>query len=84
MFSKPMAAVTLGAALSRCFPSRQRAYNAVVCYCSCFSHTTLLQCFVLLASILKKSLYPKQRDKQGAELNCSVVRANLTNHDLPR
>ena len=47
---KVLAGVTLDD-LSRCFLSKQRAYNAVVCDRSTCSHTTLLQRFVLGASL---------------------------------
>ena len=67
-----MTAVTLGG-LSRYFLSKQRAYNAVVCDRSSCSHTTLLQRFVLGARVCKKPYCPKQRDKQGSDLNYSVV-----------
>ena len=50
---KIMAAVTLGG-LSRCFLSKQRAYNTVVRDRSSCSHTTLLQRFVLGARVFKK------------------------------
>ena len=48
-----LAAVTLGG-LSRCFLSKQRVYNAVVCDRSSCSHTTLLQRFVLGERVFKK------------------------------
>ena len=48
-----MAAVTPGD-LSRCFLSKQRAYNAVVCDRSSCSRTMLLQLFVLGARVFKK------------------------------
>ena len=48
-----LAAVTLGG-LSRCFLSKQRKYNAVVCDRSSCSHTTLLQRYVLGARVFKK------------------------------
>ena len=52
-YGQTLAAVTLGG-LSRCFLSKQRAYNAVVCDRSSCSHTTLLQRFVLGARVFKK------------------------------
>ena len=48
-----MAVVTLSG-LSRCFLSKQRACNSVVCDRSSCSHTTLLQRFVLGAGVFKK------------------------------